>query len=129
MRSLRLALAVLLLVSSAAIAQTPPTTIIAGRVKSLGYCQITSLASATNFAAAAPAGCGGVPAGANFVDIIVEGNGIRYRTDGTAPTAAVGMPLGAGTDKNFALSNLGAMQFIQQAATPTTAVLNLEFYQ
>lgn len=76
--------------------------------KPLGYQQYTSLASATNLAS--------IPANATNAVIAVEGAGIRWRDDGTAPTASVGMPVTNG--QTFAYQgNLAAIQFIGTGAT------------
>lgn len=37
------------------------------------------------------------PVGAKFVTLAVESNAIRYRADGTDPTATDGMPIAAGS--------------------------------
>jgi len=49
--------------------------------------QITDLSSATGIT---------VPAGTKSCDIFIEGANVRYRDDGTAPTASVGMRIAAG---------------------------------
>jgi hypothetical protein len=72
---------------------------------------------------------GGVPNGATLAVLSVEGAAVRYRDDGQAPTASVGMPLAVGQAVTYqatlsaALSNL---QFIQQAASAT---LDCSFYR
>jgi hypothetical protein len=62
------------------------------------------------------------PAGATIAQISVEGAGVRYRDDETAPTATVGMPVAAGTSFQYA-GPLTAIQFIAQSGSPTIAVL------
>jgi hypothetical protein len=43
-----------------------------------------------------------VPAGARWALIALEGaNGVRWRADGTPPTAAIGMPLAGGATLEF----------------------------
>lgn len=79
----------------------------------LGYQQITSLSSAATLT---------IPIGATIALIAVEGGAIRYRDDGTAPTATVGMPIAAGQEFQYT-GNLAALQFIQQSATATLDVL------
>src|SRR5882724_12627220 len=62
-----------------------------------------------------------VPAGAAFAKICVEGVAVRYRDDGVAPTATVGMPLApllSLTSQPGCMQyagTLSALQFIQQA--------------
>ena len=73
----------------------------------LGYQQITSLSSAT--------GLTSVPAGTAYIVVTVETAGIRWRDDGTAPTAAVGMPVAAGASFSYT-ANFAKIQFIQQTA-------------
>ena len=82
----------------------------------LGYQQITSLASATSLT---------VPAGAVSAIIYVETAGVRWRDDGTAPTATVGMLLSAGQAFQYA-ANLAAIQFIAQSGSP---VVNVSYYK
>ena len=82
---------------------------------SLGYQQITALTSATGLTS---------PAGAHVAVISVSGQPVRYRDDGVAPTATVGMPLPVGTVFSYAAS-LATIQFIQTAATAT---LDVNYY-
>ena len=94
-----------------------PVRVVMGGVGStttpLGYQQITSLANPTGLA---------VPAGATTAVLEVSGQAVRYRDDGTAPTATVGMPVPAGQQISYS-GNLAAIQFIQQAASATLDVL------
>ena len=83
----------------------------------LGYQQYTSLSSATNFS--------GYPDSATIAEIIVEGAAIRYRDDGVAPTASVGMPVAAGNAFQYS-GDLSAIQFIQQTSG---AILNVSYYK
>lgn len=73
----------------------------------LGYQQITSLSAATTLT---------VPAGATQAVIYVEAQAVRYRDDGTAPTASVGAPLAVtGTGAPLVYNGtLSAIQFIEQ---------------
>jgi hypothetical protein len=55
---------------------------------------------------------------------VAETVGVRWRDDGTDPTASVGMPLAAGVP--FAYDgDLTRIRFIQQSAS---AVLNVSYY-
>lgn len=81
----------------------------------LGYVQITNLTSAVGLSA---------PAGAVIAEIVVEAQGIRYRDDGTAPTASIGMPVAAGNSFQYA-GDFTAIQFIQQTSG---AILNVSYY-
>ncbi len=91
-----------------------------------GYCQITSLGSAVALVTAS-CSTGSVPAQAVIAEICVSGAAIRYRDDGTAPTALLGMPVGAGTCYPYAVSSggFGALQLIQQTAG---AIVDISFY-
>lgn len=84
----------------------------------LGYQQIGSatLAAATLLT---------VPAGATYAVIQAETEGSRWRDDGSAPTATVGMTLAAGEELAYS-GSLAALQFIRQAAG---AILNINYYK
>ena len=57
--------------------------------------------------------------------IICDGAGIRWRDDGTAPTASVGMPISVGTVFVYD-GDLTRLRIIQQAATAT---INVAYYK
>ena len=81
----------------------------------LGYQQITSLSASTALT---------VPGGATMALIVAETQAVRWRDDGTAPTASIGMPLAVGTSLSYD-GDLKAIRFIQQAASAT---LNVSYY-
>ena len=81
----------------------------------LGYQQITSLSASTALT---------VPVGATLALIVAETQAVRWRDDGTAPTASVGMPLATGTSLSYD-GDLRAIRFIQQLASAT---LNVSYY-
>jgi len=82
----------------------------------LGYQQIT-LSGASSLT---------VPAGANFAIIAVDTAAVRWRDDGVAPTASVGMPL-SNTGAPLEYSGpLASIQFIAQTGSP---VLNVSYYR
>lgn len=87
--------------------------------KPLAYAQL-SVTSATSLAAAS----GGVatPAGTTRVQLSVEGNGIRYRDDGTNPTSSVGMPVAAGGSVDYD-GDLSALRVVSQTGTATVNVV------
>lgn len=87
------------------------------RYTSLGYQQIATatLASAVGLT---------VPAGAKYALIQTETQGVRWRDDGTDPTASVGMPLAAGSDIWYC-GPLSAIKLIRQASG---AILNVAYY-
>lgn len=82
----------------------------------LGYQQLTSLGSATSLT---------VPAGAVEALIVCESQTVRWRDDGSAPTASVGMPLTANTPFPYT-GNLSALQIIQ---TTASATCNVSYYK
>jgi hypothetical protein len=82
----------------------------------LGYQQITSLGTAQSLT---------VPGTATVAFITVEGAAVRWRDDGTAPTASIGMPVGTGVQITYS-GTLSAIQFIQQAASAT---LNISYFK
>ena len=83
----------------------------------LGYQQVVGPASATSLP--------NIPAGATYALITPDTQGIRWRDDGTDPTATVGMPVPAGTTLKYN-GNLAAFRFIQTAATST---VNISYYK
>jgi hypothetical protein len=83
----------------------------------LGCAQLASLGTAAGFAS--------VPAGATLVRFSVTGQSVRYRDDGTNPTATVGVVLPTGVLFDYS-GALGAIKFIQ---TASSAVLDACFYQ
>jgi hypothetical protein len=86
-----------------------------GGLTPLGYQQITSLSSAAGLT---------VPAGATVAVVQAEDQNVRWRDDGTAPTASVGMYLVA--DDWFAYTgDLSTVEFIEEAVS---AKLNVSYY-
>lgn len=65
-----------------------------------------------------------VPAGATFAEIICETQPVRWRDDGVAPTASIGMPLGQDASLTYS-GSLSAIRFIEQ--TPQ-ATLSISYY-
>ena len=90
----------------------------------LGYCQITVLTAAVSLVTAS-CSSGAVPSNASMAIITTETQGVRWRDDGTAPTATIGMPLAAGGSMSYS-GTFSAIQFIQQSATAT---LDVAFYR
>ena len=83
--------------------------------KPLGYQQITTLTTAVGLT---------VPPGAVGAIIVAEAQAVRWRDDGTAPTATVGMPLAVAAALEYA-GDLSAIKFIEQTAG---AKLNVAYY-
>lgn len=59
--------------------------------------------------------------GATMTQICVETAAVRYRDDGTAPTASLGIPVAAGTCFQYS-GPLSAVQFIAQSSAATIDV-------
>jgi hypothetical protein len=81
----------------------------------LGYQQITSLSSAASLT---------VPSGATAALIVASTQNIRWRDDGTNPTASVGMPVLVDTYFTYD-GDLNRIRFIEQSSG---AVLNVSYY-
>lgn len=81
-----------------------------------GYEQIVGMVASTALT---------VPSGATYALITVEGADCRWRDDGVAPTAGVGMPLYQGQAAFLFNGNLAALRFIEMAASAT---LNISYY-
>lgn len=80
-----------------------------------GYSQITSLSNAVAI--------GAIPNGAKKVLIQAEAQNVRYRDDGTDPTATVGMLLAAGSTLEYT-GPMSSLKFIEAASG---AKLNIIF--
>lgn len=107
-----------LLASPPANAQIPPGI----TVVPLGYCQLTSIDAATLISTCA----GGIPARANLAVIKTEAQAIRWRDDGTSPTASVGLPMAVADAPLYYSGTLPQVSVISQVAG---AKLNVLFYR
>lgn len=87
-----------------------------GQREQIGYQQITSLSSAVGFDA---------PTGAVLAIIHVEAQDIRWRDDGTVPTASVGMPLAVGAYFLYT----GRMELFKAIEITSGAILNISYYK
>jgi len=93
---------------------------------------VTSILGYQQFTAAASTGLtvpvrdiNGLSSTPTVAIVVPEGQGVRWRDDGTAPTATVGMPLAAGATLVYD-GDLTRIRFIQQAATAT---INVVYYK
>jgi len=89
----------------------------------LGYQQITTLSSATNLTVPVTA-VQGLSCRPSIAIITPESQAVRWRDDGTAPSATVGMPLAAGTTLQYD-GDLTKIQFFEQVGG---AKLNISYY-
>lgn len=89
----------------------------------LGYQQITSLSAATGLTVPTNDSSGNKQQ-PTFALIIAETQGVRWRDDGTNPTASVGMPLAVGVPLQYD-GDLTKIKFIEQTAS---AKLNISYY-
>lgn len=89
--------------------------VLAGKYRPLGYQQLTVSSTAVTLT---------VPEGARLALISCEDDAVRWRDDGTNPTAAVGMGLTSGKELSYS-GNLAAITFIRQT---TDAELNISYY-
>lgn len=86
-------------------------------LKPLGYVQLTGITAGQKLT---------VPAGARYARLRAEAQDVRFRDDGTAPTATVGDLLRAtDTAGLFYDGSLAALQFTPASAG---AILNVSFY-
>lgn len=83
--------------------------------KALGYQQITDVSSAVGLT---------IPAGTTRALIQAQTQPVRWRDDGTNPSATVGMTLSVGSTLDYT-GSLPAIKFIEVAAS---AVLNIAYY-
>jgi len=81
----------------------------------LGYQQITPGATSTALT---------IPAGARFILIQSHTNPIRWRDDGTAPSATIGMRIPVGVDFLYD-GELQKFRIIEEA---TGAIVNISYY-
>ena len=87
----------------------------------LGYCQLSGFSAATLLSSCT----NGIPAKAACVLIVVETNSVRWRDDGTAPTASAGMLLATGVYWGY-YGKMSALNFIPSTSTAT---VDASFYQ
>ena len=89
----------------------------------LGYQQITSLSSAAGLTVPST-DVNGLNARPSIALITPEGQAVRWRDDGVAPTATVGMPLAVGVTLQYD-GDLTQIKFIEQTAS---AKINISYY-
>lgn len=85
-------------------------------LRRLGYQQVTGISAATALT---------VPVGATMAVIQTEAQNVRWRDDGTSPTATVGMVLTTSDELIYDANGLAALKFIEVAVG---AKLNVSYY-
>ncbi len=89
---------------------------IAGKRTPNGFEQITTITTATGITA---------PDGTVLAIINIEAQAVRWRDDGTAPTAAIGMNRAVGDTFEYN-GNFADLQFIE---TTVGAIINISYYK
>jgi hypothetical protein len=89
-----------------------------------GYAQYSSLGSALKLSDPPTTG-NPLPDGAIVADLQAEGQPVRYRDDGTPPTAAIGMLIPVGGPPFQYAGDLTRLQFIEAAGG---GKLNVAYY-
>lgn len=102
-----------------------PTT--PGVLTPCGYAQFTSLAAAVDLSTPASGTtlAVAIAAGARLILVIAETQAVRWRDDGSNPTAGVGMPLAVGTLLEYS-GTLSAIKFIEQTGS---AKINVAYFK
>ena len=80
--------------------------VLAGKYNPLGYEQINDLSTAQTLT---------VPSGARLALINIQDQAVRWRDDGTSPTATVGMPIAAGGELYYS-GTLSKIELIEVVA-------------
>ncbi len=121
LRRLLLALGLIILAAFPLPAGSQSTSALS-TIVSLKYCQLT----ATGTAAGLSSCSGGIPSDAKLAVIFINTADIRYRDDGTNPTASVGMYVFQGQTVLYQGRPLSNFKFIAVSGSP---ILNITFYR
>ncbi len=98
--------------------------VIPGNKYPVGYMQLTALGTTAKSIATATGG-GAVPDDTYSAIIQAEAQDVRYRDDGVAPTALVGMILKVGVPIEYT-GNLLALKFFE---VTSGGIINISFYK
>ena len=90
-----------------------------------GYQQIGSGLNTANTLTVPATDVNGLVGSPSTAIIRCETQAVRWRDDGVAPTATVGMPLAVGDVLEYTGGNLKQLRFIEQTAS---AKLNISYY-
>jgi hypothetical protein len=86
----------------------------------LGFEQLAAVSTATGFTA--------IPAGSTYAMVTVSAP-VRYRSDGTPPTASLGVLLPANPAEPYQLAGGTLLASIKFIPVSGTATINAEFYK
>lgn len=84
--------------------------------KDLGYVQVPAGGADAQVLVSSFFPGGVIPFGTETILIIPEAQAIRWRSDGTNPTAAVGYPLAVGGELRYTMAQIPKLRIIAQVA-------------
>lgn len=119
----RILIALLLCLPALCFAKPPDQYVNTGTRQPLGYQQLSNAALQSAVKLTSPTLPAGM-AGPGFVVIQCQAGVVRWRDDGTAPTASVGMTILSGGELDYA-GQISALQFITSSGTP---ICDVSFY-
>lgn len=96
----------------------PLAPVSAQAAKVLGYQQVVAGGADAAFTPT-------IPDGTEYIEVVATAQAIRWRADGTTPTAAIGMPVPVGTPVIFYFQSLPLLKLIAQTAG---AALDITYY-
>lgn len=94
--------------------------------RSMGYAQSGAVDASTLISSLTFGGVAGIPNGTSLIIITPQTQDIRWRDDGTAPTAAIGYPLAAGAELRYTGADMQNLRVISQVAG---AIVNVIAYK
>lgn len=95
--------------------------VVSGVRRALGYSQILNASLAASVGISIPAA---VASQVGFAIIQCQGGTVRWRDDGTAPTATIGMSIASGAELDYA-GDFANLRFISSSGTP---ILDISLY-
>jgi hypothetical protein len=115
----RILIALFLLLPTFCLAVPPSEYVDTGYRRPLGYQQLTTAMLQSSVGFTMPT----VPAGMSVGYAVVQCNGgtVRWRDDGVAPTATVGMSIASGAELDY-VGEMTAIRFISSSSEPTCDV-------
>lgn len=89
----------------------------------MGYQQLTNAQLQASIGLTLPANAGLL--GVGFAMVQCQGGTVRWRDDGTAPTAAIGMTIASGGELDY-VGEMSAIRFITASGTP---IVDISYYE